>query len=152
VDVQPARDTDRLATVGQRVVGFLADTALAGFVLATPGILARGAVDFDDLSPGVLSLLAIAGFLFLALYEIVPIALWGRTPGKVVVGTRVVGMDDGRVPGWKRSLLRWALPALAWRIKVVGWVLPLVLRGTLVTDPLRQGVHDKLAGTIVVKA
>jgi len=146
-----APGVDQLATVGQRVVGFLADTAVAGTVLLTPGMLLRGTVRPDDISPGVVSLLAVAAFLFLAVYEIVPTALWGRTPGKAIVGTRVVGTDDGRVPGLKRAILRWVLPALAFQVHVVGWVIALLLRSLLVADPLRRGVHDRLAGTIVVR-
>ncbi|MGH9222609.1 MAG: RDD family protein, partial [Acidimicrobiales bacterium] len=146
-----AQDTDRLATVGQRVVGGLADLALAGTVLLTPGMLLRGAVTPDEVSSGVASIVAIVAFVFMAVYEIVPTALWGRTPGKAIVGTRVVGMGDGRVPGWKRAILRWVLPALAFQVHAVGWALALLLRALLVVDPLRRGVHDRLAGTIVVR-
>lgn len=146
-----AEDTDRLATLGQRAVGFLADTALAGTVLLTPGMLLRGAVTPKDLGPGITRLLAIVAGLFLALYEVIPTALWGRTPGKAIVGTRVVGVNDGRVPGWKRALLRWVLPALAFQVHLVGWAVAVLLRAVLVVDPLHRGVHDRLAGTIVVR-
>lgn len=146
-----APDVDRLASVGQRAVGFVADVALAGTALVTPGMLLQGAVTPDDLSPELSSLLAVVAFVFLALYEIVPTALWGRTPGKAIVGTRVVGTGDGRVPGFKRAVLRWVLPALAFQVHVVGWALALLLRAVLVFEPLRRGVHDRLAGTIVVR-
>lgn len=152
---QPApseNDTDRLASAGQRAVGFVADVAVAGAVLLTPGMLLSGAVSADDIGPGLTDLLRIVGFVFLALYEVVPTALWGRTPGKAVVGTRVVGLGDGRVPGWKRAVLRWALPALAFQVHVVGWAIAVLLRAVLVADPLHRGVHDRLAGTIVVRA
>ena len=144
--------TDRLASTGQRAVGFLADVALAGTVLLTPGMLLQGAVSADDLGPGLTRLLAVVAFVFLAVYELVPTALWGRTPGKAIVGTRVVGIGDERPPGWKRAILRWILPALAFQVSVVGWVLALLVRAALVADPLRRGVHDRLAGTIVVRA
>lgn len=151
---QPAApaDTDRLASVGQRVVGAIADVALAGTVLLTPGMLLSGAVSADDLGPGLTRLLTVVGFAFLALYEIVPTALWGRTPGKVVVGTRVVRISDGGPPGWGPSVLRWVLPALAFQVHVLGAALAVLLRAVLVVDPLRRGVHDRLAGTIVVRA
>jgi uncharacterized RDD family membrane protein YckC len=143
---------DRLATVGQRVVGFVADVALAGTVLLTPTMLLRGAVTTEDLGPELTRLLAAVGFVFLALYELVPTALWGRTLGKAIVGTRVVGIGDEKAPGWKRAILRWALPALAFQVHVVGWALALLVRAALTIDPLRRGVHDHLAGTIVVRA
>jgi uncharacterized RDD family membrane protein YckC len=144
-------EADRLATVGQRAVGFAADVALAGTVLLTPGMLLAGAVNRNDLGPGLTRLLAVVGFVFLAIYEVVPTALFGRTPGKAIVATRVVNIGDGRPPGWKRSILRWVLPALAFQVHVVGWALAVLLRGVLVVDPLRRGVHDRLAGTIVVR-
>jgi uncharacterized RDD family membrane protein YckC len=150
---QPANpDTDQLATVGQRVVGAVADLALAGTVLLTPGMLLAGTFRAEDLGPGLTRLLGIVGFVFLALYEVVPTALWGRTPGKAIVGTQVVGMGDGRIPGWGRSLLRWVLPAMAFQVHVVGGALAIVIRAVLVLDPLRRGIHDRLAGTIVVRA
>jgi len=148
----PDASADRLASVGQRVVGFAADVALAGTVLLTPGMLLSGAVSADDLGPGLTNLLRIVGFVFLAIYEVVPTALWGRTPGKAIVGTRVVGLGDGRVPGWKRAVLRWALPALAFQVHVVGWAIAVLLRAVLIADPLQRGIHDRLAGTIVVRA
>src|SRR5437660_1363572 len=156
----PGAGTDRLATVGQRVVGFVADVALAGTVLLTPGMLLQGAVKPDDLGPGLTRLVLFVGFVFLALYEVVPTALWGRTPGKAIVGTRVVRIGDGQPawperygqpPGWKRAVLRWVLPALAFQIHLVGWVIAILLRAVLVLDPLRRGVPDRLAGTIVVR-
>ncbi len=113
-------EADRLASVGQRVVGFAADVALAGTVLLTPNMLLRGAVTADDLGPELARLVAVVAVVFLALYELVPTALWGQTPGKAIVGTRVVGMGDGRVPGWGRAVLRWVLPALAFQVHVVG--------------------------------
>lgn len=145
-------ETDRLATVGQRAVGFVADVALAGTVLLTPGMLLDGAVKPDALGPGLTRLVLVVAFVFLALYEVVPTALWGRTPGKAIVGTRVVRIGDDRPPGWKRSVLRWVLPALAFQIHVVGWIVAVLLRAVLVLDPLRRGVPDRLAGTIVVRA
>ena len=143
--------TDRLATVGQRAVGFVADVALAGAVLLTPGMLLQGAVTPSDLGPGLTRLIVVVAFVFLAIYEVVPTALWGRTPGKAIVGTRVVRIGDDRPPGWKRALLRWVLPALAYQIHVVGWVVAILLRAVLVLDPLRRSVPDRLAGTIVLR-
>ena len=144
-------DPDRLASVGQRVVGFMADVALAGAVLMTPSMLLRGAVTAEDLGPELTRLMALVGFVFLAIYELVPTALWGRTPGKAIVGTRIVGIGDERPPGWTRAILRWILPALAFQVQAIGWALALAVRAALALDPLRRGVHDRLAGTIVVR-
>ncbi|MEW6154738.1 MAG: RDD family protein [Actinomycetota bacterium] len=144
-------DPDLLATVGQRVVGFAADVALAGTVLVTPGMLLAGTLRPGDIGPGPGRVFAIAGFLFLAVYEVVPVALWGRTPGKAIVGTKIVRAADGGPPGWLAAVLRWALPAIAFQLSVVGWVVAFGLRAYLALDPLHRGAHDHLAGTLVVK-
>ena len=128
------------------------NVALAGTVLLTPGMLLQGAVTPDDLGPGLTRMVVVIAFVFLAVYEVVPTALWGRTPGKAIVGTRVVRIGDDRPPGWKRAVLRWVLPALAFQIHVVGWIVAILLRAVLVLDPLRRSVPDRLAGTIVVRA
>ncbi|SDE00446.1 RDD family protein [Auraticoccus monumenti] len=79
--------------------------------------------------------------------------LRGATPGKMVVGLRVVPVDQGRHTGglgWRPALLRalvWVLPALgAWLfvLRVVDIVLPL-------TNPRKQALHDLVARTQVVR-
>ncbi|HWI04249.1 MAG TPA: RDD family protein, partial [Acidimicrobiales bacterium] len=110
--------SEELASVGQRIGGALVDGLLTSMVVVVPMIL--GLVDveeFDGSLPGPM----LAGlFLFGALYTIVPTALLGQTLGKIAVGTRVVTEADGLLPGWRRSLVRWALPGLAGRLPVIG--------------------------------
>jgi uncharacterized RDD family membrane protein YckC len=65
--------------------------------------------------------------------------LAGRTPGMYVFGLRVVGRD-GRSPHWLAGLVRGLLLAF----------LP-VLALWLLVDRRRQGLHDKLARTSVVR-
>lgn len=77
------------------------------------------------------------------LYQIVLIALWGRTVGKLLVGIRVVRVNDGRSPGWVKSIIRYLvinLPFLAW----------LVQMSPIFYDS-RQGWHDRAASTIVIR-
>ncbi|MGQ0745145.1 MAG: RDD family protein [Acidimicrobiales bacterium] len=134
-----------LASVGQRVVGGLVDLTVAGAVLSTPFMLLAGALRIEDLSDGSRRIIQVLGFIFLAAYTVIPTALSGRTVGKLVVGTAVVRRDDGGIPGWRAAALRWALPALAWRIPTVGWLAVIALQGSLVVDPLRRGLHDRLS-------
>jgi uncharacterized RDD family membrane protein YckC len=97
--------------------------------------------------------------LFAYLYVIVPTAVWGRTLGKYVVGTRVVLAEDGRVPGWSRSIARWgmvALPPGIVTLTLPRWSFPVYLVWSIVVyipilyDPWRRGLHDRVAGTVVV--
>ncbi|UQX00849.1 RDD family protein [Streptomyces sp. RerS4] len=73
--------------------------------------------------------------LFLAL-TLLTVSTVGFTPGKRIVGLRVVGQDGGRL-GVPRVLLRTALLAL---------VIP-----ALIWDRDGRGLHDRLAGAVQVR-
>ena len=140
---------EELASIAQRIGGALIDGLLTSMVVVVPMIL--GLIDLDELD-GTLPGPIIAGlFLFGAVYTIVPTALLGQTPGKIAVGTRVVTEADGSLPGWTRSMVRWALPGLAGRLPVIGLGVSLAIMASLVWDRRRRGLHDRMAGTIVVK-
>lgn len=94
--------------------------------------------------------LAVITALVLAFVEIVPTALWGRTPGKAMLGTRCVDIDTGGPPGMIRSVFRGLLLHGWVGIPIVGWVLPVAIAITTVLSPSGRGVHDRLAGTLVV--
>jgi uncharacterized RDD family membrane protein YckC len=47
-----------------------------------------------------------------ATYFIVPTVMIGGTPGKRLVGLRVVDVDSGQAVGWKQASLRWAAAAV----------------------------------------
>lgn len=140
---------EQLASVAQRIGGALIDGLLTSMVVVVPILL--GLIDVKDMEKGLPSSLLLGLFLFGALYTIVPTALLGQTLGKIAVGTRVVVEADGTLPGWRRSALRWALPGLAGRLPVVGLGVSLAIVGSLLWDPRRRGLHDRIAGTIVVK-
>jgi uncharacterized RDD family membrane protein YckC len=138
-----------LATVAQRIGGALVDGLLTSMVVVVPLLL--GLIRADDfekgLSPGWVPLLVVFG----AAYTIVPVAIWGQTLGKLAVGTRVVAESDGTLPGWRRSVIRWAVPGIAGRLPYVGLWVSLAVMASLVLDKRRRGLHDKAAGTIVVR-
>lgn len=139
-----------LASVGQRIAGALVDGLLTSMVVVVPLLL--GLVDVDRLQTGIPPGWALALVVFAAVYTVVPVALWGQTMGKLAVGTRVVAEADGSLPGWRRSVVRWGLPGLVGRLPVIGLFVSLAIMGSLVLDPRRRGLHDKAAGTIVVRA
>jgi len=85
-------------------------------------------------------------------YQTAFVALRGQTPGMDLLDLKVVDPATGEHPGWARAALR-ALPTTAARF------VPTALGGTVamlavgVSAPLsdrRRGLHDLLAGTIVV--
>ena len=91
-----------------------------------------------------LIIIAVAGLavlLFIPAYFVLFWALVGATPGKRILGLKVM-RTDGRPISWARAIVRF----------VGYWVsaLPLFLGFLwILVDARRQGWHDKLAGTIV---
>lgn len=72
------------------------------------------------------------------------IAFWmlaGQTPGKRLMGVRVVRSAGGRIRFW-RAVVRWLGYSVS-GILFIGYLWILV-------DNKRQGFHDKLADTVVV--
>ena len=144
---------DDLASPGQRLGAATIDALLLGapwmvatFVLFWEGVDAENVPVLD-----VPLWFTVLTTVVSAAYEVVGTARWGQTVGKHLVRIRVCsGRDLGR-PGWLRAVKRW-VPYL-----VVGYV-PLVGSGLAVLIPLpliwthnRQGLHDKLADTLVLR-
>ena len=84
-------------------------------------------------------------------FEVAFVALKGQSPGKMATRIRVVRADEGLDPGWGRSISRSILPAALVFIPVVGWLLLLLVCISLLWDRARQGWHDKVARTLVIK-
>ena len=84
------------------------------------------------------------------LYEVPLVALRGQTVGKMMTGVRVVRFVDGGVPGWWRSAVRWAVLYGPMLIPVVGWLVTVLVVAIAGRDPHRRGLHDRIAGTVVL--
>jgi uncharacterized RDD family membrane protein YckC len=109
--------------------------------------------------PEILSSLeryAFVGLLVGMVYTVLTVHLFGGTPGKLLLGLRVRSWAAPGHPGWGQSLARWltrdpipALPLIGPVFGTVYWMLDSVW---LLRDPRRQCLHDKLPGTVVVRA
>jgi hypothetical protein len=79
------------------------------------------------------------------LVEVLPTAKWGRTPGKKLVGLRVLDIEAQLPPGFGTSLRRWlthtVLDLVAVGVVGVAWCL--------FDRPWKQCWHDKAARTFV---
>jgi uncharacterized RDD family membrane protein YckC len=84
-------------------------------------------------------------------YQTLMIGLLGRTVGKMAMGTRVVRLVDGGRPGWSDALMRALLPLALGAIPRIGVFLGVMVYSIALWNPLRQGLHDKAAGTLVVR-
>ena len=93
-------------------------------------------------------LIGVGSALFLAWSLGYFVAFWsttGQTPGSRLMKIMVCSADDGRVLRPRRAVLRFAGLVLA-AIPLLAGFLPILF------DDRRRGVHDMLAGTVVVDA
>jgi uncharacterized RDD family membrane protein YckC len=95
--------------------------------------------------PGELFHLAAFGVIIIVTAAIYYLFFWtltGQTPGKMLLGIKVVSLDGSSLTFWQalRRFVCYFLSALALYVGYL-WVL---------VDNRRQGWHDKLSGTIVV--
>jgi len=67
------------------------------------------------------------------------------TPGKMAIGARVVDAATGQPPSFNQSVLRY----LGYYVSILPFCLGLIWVGF---DPRKQGWHDKIARTVVVRA
>ncbi len=145
-----------IAGPGRRLLGAVVDGAV--WLAVGTGLSYAGLSGDDAAFARAVTMAAL-----IAAYEIVSVALWGRTIGKLVAGTRVVALESGATPGLSRAVLRWAVPAIVslgslfqsdglagGLASMVSGVVTIVVYVGLLKEPLRQGVHDKVAGTVVV--
>lgn len=103
--------------------------------------------------------LAIATFGVVAAYVVVGTAVGGRTLGKALTGLRVIRPDGGPV-GWGRSSIRATIALAPWWVTLLpirwialvsyGWLL--VLAASTALDAEHRGLHDRAAGTVVVRS
>lgn len=118
-----------LAMVLAALAAFVGGTA-AGEVTRQVKLLALGASPLVGVAVGLA-------------YHLLCWAQGGQTPGKMLMGIRVVG-QEGEEIGYGRAFLR-----------VVGSLLALLPLGAgflmIVFHPRRRGLHDLLAGTYVIQ-
>jgi uncharacterized RDD family membrane protein YckC len=95
-----------------------------------------------------------------ALYVVPSTAAHGRTLGKLAAGTRVVDVRTMRPPAPRLSLLRWAVlagPTIVLALVAgdartgVAWLGTSVVLAPITWDVLRRGLHDRAAGTLVIR-
>lgn len=124
--------------VGARVVDVVTVAWLtAVLVVEVEGRLVAGGE--GSLAAGAVALVA-AGVVV----EVVPVAVWGRSLGKALLGLAVTRADGGGPPGAVRSVVRWVVLFGALALPWAGWAVALLVGVTR--------VHDRLAGTVVVAA
>ncbi len=141
-----------LASLGQRLGGYLIDVVIVGAVFIFGLIVMAAstpASNFDNPDPSpngvailVFLLCGLAAFVYYPFFEGRPA---GQTLGKKAVGIRVVRQSNGAPLGYGLAIWRTVM-------RIVDY-LPFYL-GLLwaIWDPQHQTFHDKIAGTLVVRS
>ena len=149
-DQFPTEGPNSLASIGQRALGRAIDFVvllIPFFLIVLPNVDTSGSDPTVDVSSGTRLLLLVAPLV----YETVLIAWRGQTVGKIVAGTRVARLADGGTPIPTQAGMRAVVPVGATLIPFVGGILSLAVYLVAIVHPLRQGWHDRAAGTVVVR-
>ncbi len=122
------------ASLASRLIALIIDT----LVLVVVGGIVSALIGEEILGIGV-------GFIVGVLYNGY---FWtqnnGQTPGKSLMGVRVV-KTNGQGLTWLDAIIRYVGYYINTFLLFIGWLWAIV-------DSKNQGFHDKLAGTVVVKA
>ncbi|WP_134766917.1 RDD family protein [Nocardioides sp. 1609] len=139
----PAAELDR------RFYAFAIDRVVAWGLFVGAGYLAWRYL-FDDDRVGAGIGVVVGTVVLVSLVFAVLLGVAGTSPGKALVGLRVVRDGDGRPIGVSKALVRTAvlgmftLPTLGLGLATLAW--------TAVMDPggRRRGGHDRMSGAVVV--
>ncbi len=130
-----------------RAIAFALDAALINVVAIVVGAAVGLSLSVLSVPSEVETLLlgigGVAYVLWSVLYFVTFWSTTGQTPGDRLLGIRVCRADDGGVLRPVRALVRLGALMLA-AIPLFAGFLPILV------DDRRRGVHDMLAGTVVV--
>ena len=142
----PPSGPNSLASIGQRFVARLVD----GIVLLGPFLLLVVPFSDEDTLSNPTSVPMLVFLVAEVLYETLLTAWRGQTVGKATLGIRVARLVDGRTPTLSQSAIRVLFPVAVGSIPVIG-IFSLVIYLMAWASPIRQGWHDRAAGTVVVR-
>jgi uncharacterized RDD family membrane protein YckC len=135
----------RYAGFGIRVVAFILDAIVLGVIAAALGPLA-GTGQVVQTGAGVSVNYQASGFqTLIGLVYFIGFWAWrGQTPGMMPFNLKVVRADTGEKVDVVRALLRYVGLIISFAVILIGviWVA---------FDARKQGWHDKIASTVVVR-
>jgi uncharacterized RDD family membrane protein YckC len=127
-----------LAGVGQRLASYLMDGVVLFGVQIEEVAIAGG--DFSTaFSAAYVLMAAIAIGYFTYFFG------KGQTPGMKLVEIKLIRTDGVEPIGYKKGFFRWVGMEISGMVLLLGYIWILI-------DKKKQGWHDKIAGTYVVKA
>ncbi len=144
----------RYPGVGVRAVATIIDGILGGLLIGVPLVVAFGkhettqsasgakVASYSTSSPWVFALWIVLAIAYYVVFE----SLVGATPGKLILGLRVRGLDGER-PSWRAACIRNALRIADAFPYVVPYLVGAVAIWTGAVVPQRLG--DRVAKTVV---
>jgi uncharacterized RDD family membrane protein YckC len=146
----PPTGPNSLASFGERGVARAVDILIpvVPVVAVVLVLIARQA------SPDASNLPMWPRFLLIGLvlvYETGCVAWRGRTVGKLLFGTRVALVVKGTKPDFTQAFMRALVPVAALSVPELGPGLYLCVFLSATFSPIRRGLHDHAAGTVVVR-
>lgn len=147
------------AGFGLRLTARLIDYLLAAFTALLFFMLMAGLVavltgnpDGTDGEVNVWIFLFFFGWgVLLFFYDWLYLVTWGRTLGKMIVGIKVIDAGGGDRLGQKQAVVRSSLFCLPQTLPCLGNIVSLGLAMGMLSDDRARAVHDRAAGTLVVK-
>ncbi|WP_249223261.1 RDD family protein [Microbacterium sp. CIAB417] len=120
-----------MGRIGRRIAALVIDYAAAT-------IIATAFLGYDQFAlPGEAGITLFTPMIVFAVLQIVFIPTLGGSPGHRIVGLRVVRAGGGWVGLWR---------------PIVRTLLLVVVIPAVIWDPDQRGLHDKAAGTILLRA
>ncbi|MGH9118205.1 MAG: RDD family protein [Acidimicrobiales bacterium] len=157
--------TVKAADGGQRALGRIMDAVILflGFIgfylILIVGIIGTSETtfntdtgEFETSGLGGFGLIFFSNFLVLALlllYETAFVATRGQTPGKMIIGTKIVNEASGEPIGWGPAFMRALLPAIGYMICLI-LAVGVYLTAFLDKSGRLQGWHDRLGHDLVI--
>lgn len=142
-----ARSIDTLIGVAVYVVVFI-------IVVSINDITIDVDVDQDIVIPdGAALTLRFLPVVLWGLYEVLLIRTRGQTVGKLVMKVKVISTSGDDPPLWNAAVFRWGVLVLPMTLipDLIGIVISLIIGTWFLWDSNRQGLHDKVSSTYVVK-
>jgi uncharacterized RDD family membrane protein YckC len=130
-----------------RAIAFAVDAAIIDLIALVVGVAVGLALSILSISDELRTVLLACGAAAFAVWTVAYFAVFwsttGQTPGNRLMRIRVCDADDGTVLSPRRSLVRFGALLLA-ALPLFAGFLPVLV------DDRRRGLHDMLAGTVVV--
>jgi len=165
------------ADIPNRFIAYIIDAIIVGIVgviiAAILGGIFGGVINNKPLDPNfgsvnyvALVVVAVVGLIVNAAYFMYTWVAMRGTVGMPLLGMQIGNEQDGRTLTYNQAAIRWVFlfgpfalaqflnpwPALGLLISLIAFIYLIALLVTTAQSPTKQGIHDKQAHTMVVKA